>query len=159
MTADTAAPSVREALETERAELMAKNEAATSWGAAVGARCERIKDIDRQLRALSATPTPTEARERIADIYLVWSNEHAAWWGPNRCGYNTHISHAGRYTRDEAIKICNGARGGREFNRNPSEVPILLKDAEAFWTEAGLQERYEREARDLDNDLCDGDFP
>lgn len=99
------------------------------------------------LRATPPAPTPSED-----DTYLVWSNEHAAWWGPNRCGYNTHLSHAGRYTRAEAIKICDGARGGREFNRNPSEVPILLKDAEAFWTEAGLQERREREARELDDE-------
>ncbi|MGB3042512.1 MAG: hypothetical protein WBB98_04940 [Xanthobacteraceae bacterium] len=62
------APSVREALEAERAELIAKNEAATSWGAAVGARCERIFDIDRQLQALATppAPTPSAARERIA---------------------------------------------------------------------------------------------
>ena len=42
------------ALEAERAELMAKNAAATSWGAAVGARSERIKEIDQELRRLAA---------------------------------------------------------------------------------------------------------
>ena len=81
--------------------------------------------------------------------YVVWSNEHSAWWGANRAGYYTHLSSAGRYTRDEAIGICRGARGGREFNRNPSEVPILLADAVAFWTEEGLeaQRRHEQTAR------------
>lgn len=39
-------------LEAERAELIAKNEAATSWGAAVGARYERILEIDRRIAAL-----------------------------------------------------------------------------------------------------------
>lgn len=39
-------------LEAERAELVAKNEAATSWGAAVGARCERIKGLDSRIAAL-----------------------------------------------------------------------------------------------------------
>lgn len=42
----------RAELIAERAELIAKNEAATSWGAAVGARSERIKEIDRRLAAL-----------------------------------------------------------------------------------------------------------
>lgn len=39
------------ALADERAVLMAKNAAATSWGAAVGARSERIKEIDGLLAA------------------------------------------------------------------------------------------------------------
>lgn len=78
--------------------------------------------------------------------YVVWSNEHSAWWGPNRAGYYTHLSAAGRYTRDEAIGICRNARGGRRFNANPSEVPILLADAEQFWTEDGMEERRRDEA-------------
>jgi len=73
--------------------------------------------------------------------YVVWSNEHMAWWGPNRAGYYTHLSAAGRYSREDALRICKGARGGRRFNANPSEVPIALADAEEFWTEDGLAER------------------
>lgn len=46
----------REELERRLAELRAANEAATSWGAAVGARLEEIKDIERQLSRLAATP-------------------------------------------------------------------------------------------------------
>jgi hypothetical protein len=42
----------RERIETRLAELRAANEAATSWGAAVGARSEEIKDLERQLRRL-----------------------------------------------------------------------------------------------------------
>ena len=41
-----------EELLAERAELMTKNAAATSWGAAVGARHERIKGIDRALQRI-----------------------------------------------------------------------------------------------------------
>lgn len=44
----------REEMLAERAELIAKNEAATSWGAAVGARSERIKEINRHLAAMDA---------------------------------------------------------------------------------------------------------
>lgn len=67
------------------------------------------------------------------DEYLVWSNEHRAWWGPNNCGYYTAMDSAGRYTREQAIAICRNARGGRQFNENPSEVPIPLADAVEFW--------------------------
>jgi hypothetical protein len=67
--------------------------------------------------------------------YVVWSNEHSCWWGPNHCGYTSKLSAAGRYTRDEALKICRNARGGREFNDNPSEVPLLFDDAAVFWGE------------------------
>lgn len=86
--------------------------------------------------------------QTISDDYVIWSNEHSAWWGPKHCGYYTHLSSAGRYTRDEALKVCVHARGGREFNKNPSEVPILLADAEIFWTERGLEERYRREQQE-----------
>lgn len=44
----------REALKRELAELEAKNAAATSWGAAVGARHERIKGIRAALSASHA---------------------------------------------------------------------------------------------------------
>lgn len=64
--------------------------------------------------------------------YVVWSSEHSAWWGPERCGYFTRIGSAGRYTREEALEICRRARGGREFNDSPTEVPLPLKDAEVF---------------------------
>jgi len=65
--------------------------------------------------------------------YVIWSNEHRAWWGPSERGYYTRLSSAGRYSRDHALKICTRARGGREYNDNPSEVPLLLADAEIFW--------------------------
>lgn len=65
--------------------------------------------------------------------YLVWSNEHRAWWGPNEAGYSTKLEGAGRYSRDHALRICTGARGGRQFNDNPSEVPVLEVDAVQFW--------------------------
>lgn len=65
--------------------------------------------------------------------YVIWSNEHHAWWGPDERGYVSRIDRAGRYPRQQALKICSRARGGREFNDNPSEIPLLLGDAAAFW--------------------------
>ncbi len=38
--------------------------------------------------------------------YLIWSNEHRAWWRPNTRGYTLQLEKAGRYSRDEALKHC-----------------------------------------------------
>jgi hypothetical protein len=41
--------------------------------------------------------------------YLIWSDEHSAWRGPNGSGYTRDPASAGRYTRDTAIKTCRNA--------------------------------------------------
>lgn len=46
------------------------------------------------------------ASEKQAHEWLIWSNEHRAWWGPGRCGYPEKVSAAGRYTLTEARDIC-----------------------------------------------------
>lgn len=61
--------------------------------------------------------------------YLVWSNEHGAWWGPNSCGYSTSIERAGRYPRSEALKIAKGARNGWSEYGLPDEIAVPLDDA------------------------------
>ncbi|MCP4410767.1 MAG: hypothetical protein GY807_24105 [Gammaproteobacteria bacterium] len=61
--------------------------------------------------------------------YVIWSNEHNAWWGPNNRGYANRLGNAGHYTRDEALKICSNARGGWPWEGTPPEMPVLLKDA------------------------------
>lgn len=77
-----------------------------------------------------STPTPhADIRE---DDYLVWSNEHNAWWRPNRQGYTINRRVAGRYTRDEAISICAHARDGWGTGTAlPSEIPVRAADADA----------------------------
>lgn len=65
--------------------------------------------------------------------YVIWSNEHRAWWAPDEQGYRVRLSSAGRYSRNHALAICARARGGRQYNDNPTEVPLLLADAEIFW--------------------------
>ena len=37
--------------------------------------------------------------------YLIWSNQHGAWWGPNEKGYVQIIDFAGRYTKEQAEAI------------------------------------------------------
>lgn len=64
------------------------------------------------------------------DRYLIWSNEHRAWWRHASQGYTPHIASAGNYSRAEAISICKGALyGSREV---PNELPIRIDDAVAM---------------------------
>lgn len=53
--------------------------------------------------------------------YLIWSNEHTAWWKPAHRGYTTVIHEAGRYTSAEADRIVAAA------NFNPSAPPNEVK--------------------------------
>jgi len=68
-------------------------------------------------------------REAGGDKYLVWSNEHRAWWRPDRMGYTPLVSEAGTYTREQAIQICVGAYNGWQSECAPYEVPVRLSDA------------------------------
>jgi hypothetical protein len=56
------------------------------------------------------------------DIFLIWSNQKAAWWKPNSCGYTNNIEEAGRYSAEDAIKICNNANV--LWTNLPDELPI-----------------------------------
>lgn len=48
----------------------------------------------------------------MSGAYLIWSNEHRAWWRPNSAGYTIHAEAAGRYPHDKALAICANARDG-----------------------------------------------
>jgi hypothetical protein len=61
--------------------------------------------------------------------YLIWSNEHRAWWGPNNAGYTVDINRAGRYSRDAAIDTCAKARDGFTAHDVPTEIPVREDDA------------------------------
>ena len=64
--------------------------------------------------------------------YLIWSNEHNAWWCPNSRGYTQFIELAGIYTIEEATKICNDANYDWNMdkrNKIPNELPILREAA------------------------------
>lgn len=41
--------------------------------------------------------------------YLIWSNQHGAWWGPDRRGYTLMVEEAGRYPLDQARAIVRDA--------------------------------------------------
>lgn len=74
------------------------------------ARVTAERDAARQEAAAVATD----------DVWLVWSNEHRAWWGPNRSGYTSIVERAGRYTLGDALDICDVR--SQEPGKNPTEL-------------------------------------
>lgn len=64
-------------------------------------------------------------------MYLIWSNQHRAWWRPNSQGYTTHLLSAGRYEKAEALSICSMGRDGWRDKEPPDEIPVRVEDAEA----------------------------
>lgn len=63
--------------------------------------------------------------------YVIWSNEHRAWWRANSRGYAKDFDDAGVYSRGEAIKICGVGRDGWGAREVPAEIPVRLADAKA----------------------------
>jgi hypothetical protein len=66
-------------------------------------KCNTLPDIDaspgwtkRQKLPLTSNFQPWQPGTQPV-TYLIWSNHHGCWWGPNGCGYRTHIADAGRY--------------------------------------------------------------
>lgn len=54
--------------------------------------------------------------------YLIWSNKHRNWWRARRSGYTDYIEEAGRYSKQEALKIVNRATASHwlgETRRDP----------------------------------------
>jgi hypothetical protein len=68
-------------------------------------------------------------RQSGGDLYLIWSNEHSAWWKPSSAGYTNDIDAAGRYSRVEALRICQNASYGTSRLSVPPEVPVREADA------------------------------
>ncbi len=89
------------------------------------ANLNAVLDHGRALERLGLpNSAPISAVREIDPRYLIWSNEHGAWWGPDNAGYYTDIRQAGRYSREDAIKTCAFARDGYTYKRRPTEVPI-----------------------------------
>jgi hypothetical protein len=55
--------------------------------------------------------------------YLIWSNEHRAWWKASRHGYTTRTDLAGRFSFEEATEIVTQA------NRYSDKVEEFMVEA------------------------------
>ncbi|MEV4246994.1 hypothetical protein AB0J63_26720 [Streptosporangium canum] len=76
------------------------------------------------------TPSPYD---RKGGTYLVWSNESAAWWGPNGSGYTADVWSAGRYDEANAIKAC-GMRTWSQGAQPPEVMVLAPEDGRAAFT-------------------------
>jgi hypothetical protein len=75
---------------------------------------------------LCSACTPEALEQQRTDLYVVWSNEHNAWWMVGGFGYVNRLSGAARYTRAEAVQICiNAMPGARKVLH---EIPVRLAD-------------------------------
>lgn len=61
----------------------------------------------------------------IDRMWIIWSNEHCAWWGPNRAGYVRKRQDAGRYSFTEAVEIVRRADFAPEARDIPNETMML----------------------------------
>lgn len=55
--------------------------------------------------------------------WLIWSNQHNAYWGPGSCGYTRDVDKAGRYSTANAARICESANAYRG-NKLPHEIMV-----------------------------------
>lgn len=64
--------------------------------------------------------------------YLIWSNEHKAWWRPNSRGYTQNMKSAGHYGLMEALEICFSANYYGDDHDQPKEaiVPYIVGEDE-----------------------------
>lgn len=59
--------------------------------------------------------------------FYIWSFEHQAWWKPDRNGYTNNRMLAGRYSLDEALRICRDANcwfSGLTLDKAPAEAMV-----------------------------------
>lgn len=79
-------------------------------------------------------------------IWLVWSNEHNAWWKPNACGYTTTQEAAGRYTWAEAHR--HAAKRSPSDTGLPDELVVPAPECAALYSASpkllSLLERVEK---------------
>lgn len=72
--------------------------------------------------------------------WMIWSNEHAMWWGHNSCGYTQSVALAGRYSLAEAMEVCRRASRGRGvcwLNNMGDDAPneVMVPSPEYLWRE------------------------
>lgn len=63
--------------------------------------------------------------------WLIWSNEHEAWWRPNHRGYTCIIEEAGRYSKAEADSIVANANACTPHRRGTKTNEMAVKAPEA----------------------------
>jgi|SRR5215469_2684417 len=76
-----------------------------------------MEGTDRELIAKYKELLRTEISRREQnqpETWLIWSQEHGAWWMPDSSGYTRDFDKAGRYSLKEATEICANANRDSE---------------------------------------------
>lgn len=105
------------------------------WGAGMAA----VDDMPDTLKdtAKTAMPKPVPPRtlgtesdpphNGTVERYLIWSNEHRAWWRPNNAGYTVYVTAAGIYSKEDALSTSwKGRDGWRSEQQCPAEIAVPL---------------------------------
>lgn len=75
-------------------------------------------------------------------MWLIWSQKHSMWWGPERAGYFPDLERAGRYTYQQVCEVVVA-----DSFPPGSNIAVPERDArmwrERFMNEAGeITRRY-----------------
>ena len=68
-----------------------------------------------------------EKSKQADSRWLIWSNEHRAWWKAGHHGYTTSKLEAGKYTQQEAVNIVRQANFYLKDDDIPNEAMILAE--------------------------------
>lgn len=60
--------------------------------------------------------------------YVIWSEEHGAWWDHPHRGYTRSLEHAHRFSRAEATEIARSANEHLDPNTGRSFNEFVLPD-------------------------------
>ena len=66
------------------------------------------------------------------DMYLIWSNLHEGWWGPNETGYVPGLVGAGTYARERALEICRRSIPNAGHLGRIATIPVRYADVLEF---------------------------
>lgn len=67
-----------------------------------------VEIAENALAARIARLVSDDGGTEVEAEYLVWSDEHNAWWAPDECGYVVKVADAGRYSATTAARIISG---------------------------------------------------
>lgn len=79
--------------------------------------------LSKPLSNAQSAPSQLGTVER----YLIWSNQHRAWWRANSAGYTVYVTAAGIYSKEEALDVSWKGRDGWESEQKcPAEIAVPL---------------------------------
>lgn len=105
--------------------------------------CGRMADdcVCPECPKCGAAGDPRCAREHGLKQVVIWSGEHGAYWRPNRAGYTTDSADAGRYHRDDAIRIISGCGPEKKIQLVPVAA-LPMNEAEVLRAELATEREH-----------------